>query len=297
MMYSVIIPHKNIPKLLERCLHSIPIREDIQIIVVDDSSNEDVIDIIEKLCYQTNAFLIKTTEGKGAGYARNVGLSKATGKWIIFADADDFFYEKAFSILDKYNETDNDVIYFYCDSRNNDTMVIDKDRVPAIKKGIETKDYDLLRYKSSVPWGKMINHSIIKKYKLNFEEIIASNDIMFSVKLGFHAKKVGVVPETLYCVTTRTNSLYMNPSSEKMKSRFFASLRVNQFLYKIGKNNFRNEPLRDLFYFFPSDLSFFFRNIIVCKRNETWKDFLGQLFDTISLNLILYLKRRGLWKK
>ena len=37
--YSIIIPHKNIPALLQRCLDSIPSREDIQIIVVDDNSS------------------------------------------------------------------------------------------------------------------------------------------------------------------------------------------------------------------------------------------------------------------
>ena len=36
--YSIIIPHKNIPNLLQRCLDSIPNREDVQIIVVDDNS-------------------------------------------------------------------------------------------------------------------------------------------------------------------------------------------------------------------------------------------------------------------
>ena len=42
--YSVIIPHKNIPKLLQRCLDSIPVRDDLQVIVVDDNSDLDVVD-------------------------------------------------------------------------------------------------------------------------------------------------------------------------------------------------------------------------------------------------------------
>ena len=42
--YSFIIPHKNIPDLLQRCLDSIPRREDIQIIVVDDNSDLDKVD-------------------------------------------------------------------------------------------------------------------------------------------------------------------------------------------------------------------------------------------------------------
>ncbi len=44
IVYSIIIPHKNIPLLLQRCLDSIPQREDIQIIVVDDNSSSDIVD-------------------------------------------------------------------------------------------------------------------------------------------------------------------------------------------------------------------------------------------------------------
>ena len=36
--FSIIIPHKDIPDLLMRCLRSIPVSEDIQVIVVDDNS-------------------------------------------------------------------------------------------------------------------------------------------------------------------------------------------------------------------------------------------------------------------
>lgn len=43
-IYSIIIPHYNIPDLLQRLLDSIPQREDIEIIVVDDNSSSDVVD-------------------------------------------------------------------------------------------------------------------------------------------------------------------------------------------------------------------------------------------------------------
>lgn len=39
--YSIIIPHKNIPHLLQRCLKSIPRRKDVQIIIVDDNSDPE----------------------------------------------------------------------------------------------------------------------------------------------------------------------------------------------------------------------------------------------------------------
>ena len=39
--YTIIIPHKNIPLLLQRCLDSVPLRNDVQIIVVDDGSSSN----------------------------------------------------------------------------------------------------------------------------------------------------------------------------------------------------------------------------------------------------------------
>ena len=42
--YSIIIPHKNIPQLLQRCLDSIPVRDDVQVIVVDDNSDSRIVD-------------------------------------------------------------------------------------------------------------------------------------------------------------------------------------------------------------------------------------------------------------
>ncbi len=41
--FTVIIPHKNLPLLLDRLINSIPIRDDLEIIVVDDGSDEDVV--------------------------------------------------------------------------------------------------------------------------------------------------------------------------------------------------------------------------------------------------------------
>lgn len=295
--YSIIIPHKNIVPLLKRCLESIPKRDDIQVVVVDDHSDVTNIPQIEQLCLTYHADLIKTQDSKGAGYVRNIGLKHASGKWVLFADADDFFHSGAFQVLDKYVNTNYDVVYFYCDSKNSDNLKPDKDRVPAIKIGIENKDYDLLRYKSSVPWGKLISLSLIREHNLKFEEVIASNDIMFSVTTGYAAKNIACIPKPLYCVTTRSGSLYAKPTPDRMKSRFYASIRVNNFLKKINKTEYRNEPLRDLFYFLPNNICFFVKGLFLCKRQETWTAFLFHLADTVSLNLKIFIKRKVLWKK
>ena len=115
--FSIIIPHKEIPDLLMRCLQSIPVSEDIQVIVVDDNS-ADADTYLERYPELSRPYLefIRTTKGGGAGYARNVGLDHAKGKWILFADSDDFFVEDMYDIICSYVDSETDVIYFKSNS-------------------------------------------------------------------------------------------------------------------------------------------------------------------------------------
>lgn len=65
---------------------------EIEVIIVDDDSDPEKVDFEDfpgsDRCYTQ---IIFTKEGKGAGYARNVGLRHAKAKWLIFADSDDYF--------------------------------------------------------------------------------------------------------------------------------------------------------------------------------------------------------------
>ena len=96
--FSVIIPHHNIPKLLQRCLDSIPDIPDVQVIVVDDNSSKEMVDFDhfpgKERKYTTFVF---DKSGGGAGRARNIGMKQAEGEWLVFADADDFFVDNAFN--------------------------------------------------------------------------------------------------------------------------------------------------------------------------------------------------------
>lgn len=44
MKYSVIIPHKNRQEIIQRCINSIPDRDDIEIIIIDDNSDSNLVD-------------------------------------------------------------------------------------------------------------------------------------------------------------------------------------------------------------------------------------------------------------
>ncbi len=239
MNYSIIIPHKNIPELLRRCLNSIPQRNDIQIIVVDDNSDSSIVDF-EHFPGIDNPMveIIITKENKGAGYARNVGLKKAIGKWILFADADDFYNKNAFSFYDEYLNSPYDVIYFGTNSVYSDTLE-PANRTEYINRNIlpflSAKEENSIRYFTYPPWCKMIRKSLVCEHAIFFDEIFAGNDIMFSAKVGHYAGKIYADKRQPYCATVRKGSLVNSINKQVIKSRLNARVSLSMFLRKIGK--------------------------------------------------------------
>ena len=89
---SVIIPCYNSSKTIERCLRSV-IEGDLlpmEILVYDDASSDSTQKIVKTLCSEYDSIkLFIATENKGAGNARRFLISKASGYYIAFLDADD----------------------------------------------------------------------------------------------------------------------------------------------------------------------------------------------------------------
>ena len=287
--YTIIIPHKNSPKLLQRCLDSIPLRDDLEVIVVDDNSDPNIVDFnhfpgLER----KNTIVIFDKAGKGAGKARNIGLEISKGQWIVFADADDFFYDNSFTVLDNYVNSKNDIIYFYCNSRDGETLEIIPDRVKKIKMGIDSRNYNLLRYGSSVPWGKMIQRNHIFSNNIRFDEVEVSNDIMFSIKVGYYAKYIDVISAPLYCCTRNKDSLFYNKNNKRMKTRVLVAAQANDFLFEHNLDEYRlNTIFNYIFYFFPNQPLLF---IWAVWKGQFKKHRLGY-YKTIIKRILKELKR------
>lgn len=236
--YSIIIPHKNIPVLLQRCLDSIPKREDIQIIVVDDNSDPEIVDFDRFPGNEDERLeIIFTKEGKGAGYARNVGLKKARGRWLLFADADDFFSNRFLSLVDLYKDADADIIFFDSDGVHSDTLKPVGPRIASMKRYVLEKNEEGLRYEYPVPWGKMFDRSFVMLHGFTFDETTVANDVMFSLYTGYCAQKINVCPEILYYSTERDNSLWHGATSDSLLTRIAVACRYNRFLRKHGLIN------------------------------------------------------------
>ena len=238
--YTFIIPHKNTPDLLRKCIDSIPHREGVQIIVVDDNSDPEKVDF-EHFPGLGEPFteVYLTKEGRGAGHARNVGLSHALGKWIVFADADDFFMSDLSIAMDEYVDAGWDIIFFKASSielssgtHSNRDQHINK----AVDNAILLNDYKLF-YGLAAPCCKFVRKSLIDLNNIHFEEVRWSNDVVFSAKTVANAKRIAASPFQIYCITRSNDSLTSNGSLECRECRFRESLNEIKILRPKVKGN------------------------------------------------------------
>lgn len=228
--YSIIIPHKNIPKLLQRCLDSIPERDDVEVIVVDDNSDPAIVDFDhfpgkERL----NTTVVFDKSGKGAGRARNVGLEKATGKWLIFADADDMFESGIDSILTKLNSEEADLVYFGVITKDSISLEITNES-KYFSDILKRQDEFALRYELLTPWMKAIRKSMVDENQILFEEVSCGNDTSFSALCGYYAKRIGVYKEIGYCWMQREGSLWRKKDINWYVVRYGVDLRIASFM-------------------------------------------------------------------
>ena len=249
--FSIIIPHKDIPDLLMRCLKSIPVSEDIQVIVVDDNS-ADADTYLERYPELSRPYLefIRTTKGGGPGYARNIALEHAQGKWILFADSDDFYVDNMSDIIYSHVDSEADVIFFKNKAVLSDNISIRANRSSYVNERIDQYLADgdewPLRAKIPVPWGKMIKRSLIVKHDIRFDEVLYSDDNYFSLLTGYYADKIKVVNEVLYVVTFRPNSIMANYCCNpgELEQRIEVAFRCDKFMLR---NSFCRERMSKIY--------------------------------------------------
>lgn len=246
-LLNIIIPHHNTPLLLQRCLNSIPCNENIHITVVDDNSDGSIVDFNNfpgKGRDRLDIYLTK--EGRGAGYARNVGLQHAKGKWVLFADSDDFFTNGFYDIVSKCFESDADMVLFKANSVDSETLEPSNrseninHRIDECLEGKITAKEASIRVQS--PWCRLIRRDFIERNGIRFDEVMVCNDTMFTTKCTCLAKIVEVSSDVIYTVTYRQGSLWNSRKKNPRNylTRLDVQIRRNNYVRPFG---FKSLPI------------------------------------------------------
>ena len=237
--YTIVIPHYNNVDDLRRCLDSIPDRDDVQVIVVDDNSDPVKVDfdhfpgIGRK---NTEVLFLKGENGKGPGYARNVGIDHAQGRWVVFCDSDDYLLPDVGVAMDEYADHEADVVFFKCEKQDEEGVKSDylavNNLVDSSKKAGVVDD---IAYGFPCPWGKFVKKDFLLQNGIRFQQITGGDDILFSVKIAVALKHYALSDTRLYCVVDRPGSLTRNNQWQGFRSYILACCEAYKLMDPVGK--------------------------------------------------------------
>lgn len=204
---SVVVPIYNSEQYLAHTMRSIlnqKLRE-IEIICVDDGSEDTSVQMIEKFMATDSRIKLVKEVHQNAGVARQRGLLEATGEYVIFWDADDWFHEKAlWHLYKKSKKMDADIcICEACqfDEKNRVFEVnqyLKRNLIPEKDPFCKEDKKDLFfSISSNAVWNKMFRRAFIEENKIEFQNIAQANDTAFTMLAMFLAKRITVVKKRL----------------------------------------------------------------------------------------------------
>ena len=202
---SIIVPIYNAEKYLDKCLKSLvnQTKRELEIILINDGSTDGSENIIKK--YKDKRIKYFKNKNQGIGKTRNFGIEKATGKYIMFVDSDDYIdlnsCEKMYEKAEK-NNLDVVMCDFY---KVYDDGKIEEVRTSSFADSTLKENPDIITEYLS-PWAKIYNLEMIDKNHIKFVENLKYEDAPFVIKALCCAKKIGKIDECLNYYAIHGNS-------------------------------------------------------------------------------------------
>lgn len=216
MKISVIVPVYNTGKYLKKCLDSLVNQtlEDIEIIVVNDGSSDNSIDIIKSYGKKyKNKIIFLDKENGGQGSARNLGIKVAKGEYIGFVDSDDFvdlkMYEKMYEVAtnNKSEIVICNLIDYY--EKNNNENIVNLN----LENNVSNTEGIIKSVPSVV--NKIYKKELLKRTNIIFNESIWYEDLSYSLIVISQAKKISFINEPFYYYFHRNVSTMHNENIKK----------------------------------------------------------------------------------
>lgn len=236
---SVIIPIFNAQDYLVECLESIinQTLKEIEIILINDGSTDNSLEIINKYATIDSRIVVINHSNIGAGLSRNKGIDVATGKYLSFLDADDFFepnmLEKAYK---KSELTDSDICVFRSSSYDNNTITpmnytILEFLLPSQEIfSLDDIEKDIFKAFVGWAWDKLFLADFVKSHNLLFQGLRTSNDLLFVYTALVSAEKITVLNENFVYHREKNSTSLSNTREVSYDNFYFALIELKSFL-------------------------------------------------------------------
>lgn len=266
--YSFIVPVYNTEKYLKKCLDSLVNQtyKDFEIIVVNDGSTDKSSNIISKYQKKYKNIIVIDKENEGLSMARNRGVQKSSGKYIIFVDSDDYVSNKLLEEVDKKID-DSDILRFQIATEDEEYTKINEYH----EEGFESMcGYDAFKYLSSYhfvepAWCFVIRKNYYIENKFSFKKGVYHEDFGLIPYVIYKARKVKSIDFIGYYYIQRNGSIMNNNDYKKTVKKAFDMLEQYKTMRLFAKNINRKNNLDDYFLSYIS-------NSVIVKARELKKD-------------------------
>ena len=229
---SVIVPVYNVEDYLNTCVESVleQKEESVEIVLVDDGSSDGSSLICDELAKKAANISVIHKKNGGLSSARNAGLQRARGTYILFLDSDDYLESGACRILmDKIRKYGYlDAVVFNGTEDYGDRKEPMRKQDNCITAAMRGRDYLVKCYQnrnlSVEACLYMYRRTFLIENKLCFKEGILHEDVEFTPRALLLAGQVLEIPERLYHYVIREGSISTSKNKEKNIRDLFQTL-------------------------------------------------------------------------
>lgn len=233
---SIIIPYYNSLNTIERCLLSIPRERNLEIIIVDDGS-QDPVKFNNDTIKEDSRIRIISIPHIGVSGARNVGIQNATGDYIHFVDSDDTLLPRIKDIYQQ--ETVADILVFGAKVELLSNRFCHKSVLPSREIVYDNPKKAFFEEDSCKPyvWNCLYKRSFIIKNRLLFNEnLVIGEDIAFQIEAFSIATACHFLPIEGYVYyfgnPTSTIYYYLQHPYERVRAHLALQKEIKDSLIK-----------------------------------------------------------------
>lgn len=234
-IFSIIIPVYNGADFIIRCLKSILPQHmsydpQYEVIVVDDASTDNTVQLIQDNIKSPNLKLIQLPKNSRQGAARNRGVEIAKGKYILYLDADDFWKDGAISkMIETLKNSETELIMYDHERRNEETGNLISSMYYSKNPQNEMSGECYLK-KAEIPWEPWLTaykKSFLIEHNIRFAENVRFEDTDYVLKCCLLAKSVRYIPLNIVVYAHRTGStVQIGNNFQKIKENFMTGERI-----------------------------------------------------------------------
>ena len=211
-LISIVVPVYKVEQYIEENITSLVNQtyKNLEIILVDDGSPDDCGKIFDQFASKDNRIKVIHKENGGLSDARNYGIDRATGKYIVFVDSDDYIDNRYIEILYNAIKTNNTKISQCGVLKINDKNEV-MEKLGYVDKQIKTgkemlKDlYNGHAIENVVVWNKMYAIEMFKDLRYPVGKI--HEDEFTTYKILYNIDSIAIVNEHLYYYRQNENSI------------------------------------------------------------------------------------------